>query len=84
MNYLASCCTTTASPRSRSRAAQALGLERGAELATGLGLALLLNGKSRVLDGAKTLLLIPMVLPPIVVALIWKIIYTPDVSRCTG
>ncbi|WP_431514499.1 carbohydrate ABC transporter permease [Variovorax sp. DAIF25] len=50
------------------------------QLATGLGLALLLNGKSRVLDGAKTLLLIPMVLPPIVVALIWKIIYTPDVS----
>lgn len=50
------------------------------QLATGLGLALLLNGKSRVLNGAKTLLLIPMVLPPIVVALIWKIIYTPDVS----
>lgn len=50
------------------------------QLAAGLGLALLLNGKSRVLEGARTVFLIPMVLPPIVVALIWKIMYTPDVS----
>ena len=50
------------------------------QLLVGLGLALLLNGESRVLDGARTLFLIPMVLPPIVVALIWKIMYTPDVS----
>lgn len=50
------------------------------QLGVGLGLALLLNGKSRVLEGARTVFLIPMVLPPIVVALIWKIMYTPDVS----
>src|SRR5690349_4660416 len=50
------------------------------QLLAGLGLALLLNGKSRVLEGARTLFLVPMVLPPIVVALIWKIMYTPDVS----
>jgi multiple sugar transport system permease protein len=50
------------------------------QLGVGLGLALLLNGKSRVLEGARTIFLIPMVLPPIVVALIWKIMYTPDVS----
>jgi len=50
------------------------------QLLVGLGIALLLNGKSRWLDGARTALLIPMVLPPIVVALIWKIMYTPDVS----
>jgi multiple sugar transport system permease protein len=50
------------------------------QLGVGLGLALLLDGKSRVLEGARTLFLIPMVLPPIVVALIWKIMYTPDVS----
>jgi multiple sugar transport system permease protein len=50
------------------------------QLGVGLGLALLLNGRSRVLEGARTLFLIPMVLPPIVVALIWKIMYTPDVS----
>lgn len=46
----------------------------------GLLLALLLNGPSRLLNGVRTLLLIPMVLPPIIVALIWKIIYTPDIS----
>ncbi|CAN7309534.1 carbohydrate ABC transporter permease [Variovorax sp. LjRoot178] len=50
------------------------------QLGVGLGLALLLNGRSRVLEGARTVFLIPMVLPPIVVALIWKIMYTPDVS----
>jgi multiple sugar transport system permease protein len=46
----------------------------------GLGLALLLNGASSWLHTARTLFLIPMVLPPIIVALIWKIIYTPDIS----
>lgn len=50
------------------------------QLMAGLGLALLLNGKSRLLEGMRTLFLIPMVLPPIVVALIWKIMYTPEVS----
>jgi multiple sugar transport system permease protein len=50
------------------------------QLAIGLGLALLLNGKSALLKGVRTLFLIPMVLPPIVAALIWKIIYTPDIS----
>jgi multiple sugar transport system permease protein len=50
------------------------------QVAIGLGLALLLNGKSAWLHTARTLFLIPMVLPPIIVALIWKIIYTPDIS----
>ncbi|RYG14640.1 MAG: sugar ABC transporter permease [Burkholderiales bacterium] len=50
------------------------------QLGVGLGLALLLNGQSRVLGATRTAFLIPMVLPPIVVALIWKIMYTPDVS----
>lgn len=50
------------------------------QLAVGLGLALLLNGRSRLLGATRTVFLIPMVLPPIVVALIWKILYTPDVS----
>jgi multiple sugar transport system permease protein len=43
-------------------------------------LALLLNTQSRFVEFARTLLLIPMVLPPIVVAVIWKLIYTPDIS----
>lgn len=50
------------------------------QLIVGLGLALLLHGESRLLAGLRTFFLIPMVLPPIVVALVWKIIYTPDIS----
>lgn len=50
------------------------------QLAVGLGLALLLNGRSKLLGATRTAFLVPMVLPPIVVALIWKILYTPDVS----
>ncbi|WP_407159340.1 carbohydrate ABC transporter permease [Bradyrhizobium sp. STM 3557] len=46
----------------------------------GTGLALLLNVKSRIVEFARTFFLIPMVLPPIVVAVIWKLIYTPDIS----
>ena len=50
------------------------------QLLVGLGIALLLNARSAVLEAVRTGFLIPMVLPPIVVALIWKIIFTPDVS----
>lgn len=50
------------------------------QLLMGLGIALLLHGRSRVLGAVRSLFLIPMVLPPIVVALIWKILYTPDIS----
>ena len=50
------------------------------QLATGLAVALLLNAHSRLLEAIRTAFLIPMVLPPIVVAIIWKVIYTPDVS----
>ncbi|MCT9124848.1 carbohydrate ABC transporter permease [Cupriavidus gilardii] len=50
------------------------------QLALGLAIALLLNANSRVLAAIRSVFLIPMVLPPIVVALIWKILYTPDVS----
>ncbi|UXC38996.1 sugar ABC transporter permease [Cupriavidus gilardii] len=50
------------------------------QLVLGLAIALLLNANSRVLAAIRSVFLIPMVLPPIVVALIWKILYTPDVS----
>jgi multiple sugar transport system permease protein len=43
-------------------------------------LALLLHTQSRIVEFARTFFLIPMVLPPIVVAVIWKLIYTPDIS----
>jgi multiple sugar transport system permease protein len=50
------------------------------QLLLGLIVALLLNARSAILEAIRTAFLIPMVLPPIVVAIIWKVIYTPDIS----
>lgn len=50
------------------------------QLAGGLALALLLNVRSGFLEACRTVFLIPMVLPPIVVAILWKVLYTPDIS----
>jgi multiple sugar transport system permease protein len=50
------------------------------QLAMGLGVALLLNAGSRFLEAVRTAFVLPMVLPPIVVAVVWKVIFTPDVS----
>ncbi|MFN0164603.1 MAG: carbohydrate ABC transporter permease [Burkholderiales bacterium] len=52
----------------------------GLQLLLGLLFALLLNLRSTVLVALRTVYLIPMVLPPIVVAIIWKVLYTPDIS----
>jgi multiple sugar transport system permease protein len=52
----------------------------GLQMLLGLGFALVLNLRSRFLEALRTVFLIPMVLPPIVVAIIWKILYTPDIS----
>ena len=49
-----------------------------------MALALLLNMRTRLLEALRTVFLIPMVLPPIVVAIIWKVIYTPDISPMHG
>lgn len=54
------------------------------QLLIGIALALMLNVKSRLLEALRTVYLIPMVLPPIVVAIIWKVIYTPDISPMHG
>jgi len=50
------------------------------QMALGFLFALLLNVNSRLLEALRTIFLIPMVLPPIVVAIIWKVLYTPDIS----
>ena len=50
------------------------------QLILGLLFALLLNVGSRLIEALRTVFLIPMVLPPIVVAIIWKVLYTPDIS----
>jgi multiple sugar transport system permease protein len=52
----------------------------GLQLILGFLFALLLNIRSSLLEALRTLFLIPMVLPPIVVAIIWKVLYTPDIS----
>jgi multiple sugar transport system permease protein len=46
----------------------------------GTGLALLVNASQERWQTLRHLFVIPMVLPPIVVAVIWKLIYTPDIS----
>lgn len=50
------------------------------QLLLGFLFALLLNVRSTILEALRTIFLIPMVLPPIVVAIIWKVLYTPDIS----
>ncbi len=50
------------------------------QLVIGLGVALLLNARDQFLEAVRTAFLIPMVLPPIVVAIVWKVLYTPDIS----
>ncbi len=50
------------------------------QVVLGFLFALLLNTSSKLLLALRTIFLIPMVLPPIVVAIIWKVIYTPDIS----
>ena len=52
----------------------------GLQLLIGTLFALGLNRRSRWLESLRPVFLIPMVLPPIVVAIIWKILYTPDIS----
>ncbi len=50
------------------------------QLLLGLAAALLLNSRLRYLEGMRALFIIPMVLPPIVVAIMWKVLFTPDIS----
>ena len=49
-----------------------------AEFLLGLGLALLLDKYIRRLNFLKTVLMLPMMLPPIAVAITWKLIYEPQ------
>jgi multiple sugar transport system permease protein len=50
------------------------------QLLVGLGVALLLNGGTRIREMARSGFLIPMVLPPIVVGILWKVMYAVDIS----
>jgi multiple sugar transport system permease protein len=50
------------------------------QLLVGLGVALLLNGGTRIREYARSGFLVPMVLPPIVVGILWRVMYAVDVS----
>jgi multiple sugar transport system permease protein len=50
------------------------------QLLAGLGVALLLNGGTRIRELARSGFLIPMVLPPIVVGILWRVMYAVDIS----
>ncbi len=50
------------------------------QMLLGLGAALLVHREKRAPDALRALFIVPMVLPPIVVAIIWKVLYSPDIS----
>jgi multiple sugar transport system permease protein len=50
------------------------------QLLIGVGFALLLNGDTRIRRFARSGLLLPMVLPPIVVGILWRVMFTVDIS----
>jgi multiple sugar transport system permease protein len=50
------------------------------QLLAGLSIALLLHGTTKIREIARSLLLIPMVLPPIVVGIVWLALFTVDIS----
>ena len=52
----------------------------GLQMLIGIAFALLLNLRDGLLRALRSVFLVPMVLPPIVVAIIWKVLYTPDIS----
>ena len=50
------------------------------QLLAGLGVALLLNHGNGLRRFARTIFLVPMVLPPIAVGILWRVMYTVDIS----
>jgi multiple sugar transport system permease protein len=50
------------------------------QMLLGLGLAILLNSRIRFLEFIRSAFIIPMVLPPVVVALTWRLFFTPNAS----
>lgn len=54
------------------------------EFTIGLSLALLLDSQIRARNFFRVLLLIPMMLPPVVVAVIWRLIFNPNFGLING
>jgi multiple sugar transport system permease protein len=65
-----------------------MGVALAVELALGLTLALLVDWGLRAgiawVKPVRSLLLVPMLLPPVVVAVIWRLIYNPDFGVLNG
>ncbi|WP_222914836.1 sugar ABC transporter permease [Natrinema sp. SYSU A 869] len=55
-----------------------IGLAVGIEFVLGFGIALVLNKRIKMRGLWQTLILIPMILSPTVIGLIWRLMYTPD------
>jgi multiple sugar transport system permease protein len=51
-----------------------------AQLVLGTAIALLLHNSGKAAERLRGVMLVPMVLPPVVVAIMWKILYTPNIS----
>ncbi|MBV0925925.1 sugar ABC transporter permease [Halomicroarcula limicola] len=58
--------------------AQFVGIAVGIEFLLGFGIALLLNKKIKLRGLWQTLILIPMILSPTVIGLIWRLLYAPN------
>jgi multiple sugar transport system permease protein len=56
------------------------GIAVGAELALGLGIALLINGKFMGHNLVKTLILLPMVATPVAIGMAWLLLYEPNIG----
>ncbi|SDU91442.1 carbohydrate ABC transporter membrane protein 1, CUT1 family [Microlunatus sagamiharensis] len=54
------------------------------QLVAGLGLALLLNANLRLQGVTRLLALIPWAMPPVVVAIMWKMLYNPNSGPLNG
>ena len=54
------------------------------QLLAGLGLALLLNADLRLQSATRLLALIPWAMPPVVVAIMWKMLYNPNSGPING
>lgn len=52
----------------------------GIELLLGLGIALLLNRKFRGQSLVRTLMLLPMMMTPVVVGVVWRFMYNPELG----
>jgi multiple sugar transport system permease protein len=50
------------------------------QLLSGLAIAMLLNARWRFIELIRTIYIIPMVLPPVVVAIVWKVLFMPSIS----